>query len=110
MRERGAAALEVVGTLPIIILTAGIAFQIGLVGWTVVETGEAAKVGARASSLGEDPRAAVDNSLSGSLEASEASGQRTQGGVRYTVKVPVPTVVPFALGTVTRSVEMPVTS
>lgn len=110
VRERGAAALEVVGTLPILILAAMVAFQIGLVGWTAVETGEAAKVGARSSSLGKDPRLAVDNSLPGSLEAIESSGQRTEGGVRYTVRVPIPSVVPISLGSVTRSVEMPVTS
>ncbi len=110
MRERGAAALEVVGTLPLLLLSAMIALQMGLVGWTVVETGQAAQAGARAVSLERDPASAVTNSLAGSLTPSVSSGARTAGGVRYTVEVKIPTVVPFSLGSVTRSVDMPVSS
>jgi hypothetical protein len=52
----------------------------------------------------------VTNSLAGSLTPSVSSGTRTAGGVRYTVEVKIPTVVPFSLGSVTRSVDMPVGS
>lgn len=110
VRERGAAALEVVGTLPILLLSAMAAFQMGVAGWTVVETGEAAQAGARAESLGEDPKTAVRESLGGMLEPSRSIGQLTGGdGYRYTVEVKIPTVMPFSVGSVTRSVEMPVT-
>jgi len=109
-RERGAAALEVVGTLPILLLSAMVAFQMGVVGWTVVETGEAAQAGARAESLDADPKLAVRESLGGMLEPkASSSGTKTPGeGYRYTVEVEIPTVLPFSLGSVTRSVEMPV--
>ncbi|WEV77353.1 TadE/TadG family type IV pilus assembly protein [Janibacter cremeus] len=110
-RERGAAALEVAGTLPILLLSALIALQVGVVGWTVVETADAARAGARAHSVGVDPKEAVRGSLGGMLEPmASSSGTRTPGeGYRYTVEVEIPTVVPFSLGSVTRSVEMPVT-
>lgn len=107
-RERGAAALEVVGTLPILLLSAMVAFQIGVVGWTVVETAEAAQAGARAKTTGGSPDVAVRESLGGTLKPSSLVGELTgAGGYRYTVEVEVPTVVPvLSLGSVTRSAEM----
>lgn len=109
VRERGAAALEVAGTVPILLLSMLIALQIGVVGWTVVETGEAAQAGARAETTGGNPELAVRDSLGGMLEPSTSVGALTGGGgYHYTVEVEVPTVVPFSLGSVTRSVEMPV--
>lgn len=109
--ERGSAALEVAGTLPVLLLSALLALQIGVVGWTVVETGEAAEAGARAKSVGVDPKVAVSDSLGGILEpmASSSGAMTTGEGYRYTVEVEVPTVLPFSIGSVTRSVEMPVT-
>ena len=109
-KERGSAALEVVGTLPVLLLSALVALQIGVVGWTVAEAGEAAKAGARAKSVGVDPEDAVRESLGGMLEPKASSfGSQTPGeGYRYTVEVEVPTVLPFSIGSVTRSVEMPV--
>lgn len=110
-RERGAAALEVIGTLPILLLSAMAAFQLGVVGWTVVETGQAAEAGARAKSVNVDPKLAVRESLGGVLEPkASSSGALTPGqGYRYTVEVEIPTVMPFSIGSVTRSVDMPVT-
>lgn len=107
-RERGAAAVEMVGTLPILLLAAFVAFQMTLVGWTVIETGRAAQSGARAVSLERDPAVAVRESLPGVLEPTRSSGTLTGGGVRYTVEVEIPTVVPFSIGTVNRTADMPV--
>ncbi|WP_277453701.1 TadE family protein [Janibacter sp. DB-40] len=109
-RERGTAALEVVGTVPVLLLSMMVALQIGIVGWTVVETGEAAQAGARAESVGMDPKEAVKESLGGMLEPkSSSAGAKTPAeGYRYTVEVEFPTVVPVSLGSVTRSAEMPV--
>lgn len=109
--ERGSAALEVAGTLPFLLLSALIALQVGVVGWTVVETAEAAQAGARAESVGVDPKEAVRGSLGGMLEPKASSfGTKSPGeGYRYTVEVTIPTVLPISLGSVTRSVEMPVT-
>ncbi|WP_338749347.1 TadE/TadG family type IV pilus assembly protein [Janibacter alittae] len=108
-RERGAAALEVAGTLPVLLLSAMIALQVGVVGWTVVETGEAARAGARAEATGGNPKTAVQESLGGTLEPRTSHGTLTAGdGYQYTVEVEIPTVLPFSLGSVTRSVEMPV--
>lgn len=53
--ERGAAALEMLGVAPLVILAALIALQFGVAGWTVVSTGQAAKDAARAASVGQDP-------------------------------------------------------
>lgn len=110
VRQRGAASLEVIGTFPILLLSAMIALQIGVAGWTVIETAEAAQAGARAKSVNADPKTAVRASLGGILEPSGSTrGELTDGGgYRYTVEVEIPSVLPFSLGSVTRIAEMPV--
>ncbi|GGL39730.1 pilus assembly protein TadE [Phycicoccus endophyticus] len=106
-RERGAAALEMLGVAPLIVFAALVALQFGVAGWTVVSTAEAAKNAARAASLGQDPRAAADGALPGAMDATTVVGGRTDDGYRYSVTVPVPTVLPFSVGSVTRTVDMP---
>lgn len=105
--ERGAAALEMLGVAPLVILAALIALQFGVAGWTVVSTGQAAKDAARAASVGQDPRNAAEGALPGSMRATNVVGGRIADGYRYSVTVRVPSVVPFSIGSVTRTVDMP---
>ena len=106
--ERGAAALEVAGVAPLVIFAALVALQFGVAGWTIVSTHEAARDGARAYSLGGDPRAAAEGALPGIMTVGGGGGTLSGDGYTYTVTVKVPSVVKLDLGSVTRSVTMPV--
>lgn len=105
-RDRGAAALEFVGVLPLLLLAALVALQFGIVGWTVVSANQAARDAARAATLGRDPRAAAQAALPGTLEA-VVSGGPGGSSHRYTITVPIPSVIGVSLGSVSRTVEMP---
>lgn len=107
-RERGAAALEVAGVAPLVIFGALVALQFGVAGWTIVSTHEAARDGARAYSLGADPRAAAEGALPGIMTVGGDAGTVSGDGYTYSVTVKVPSVVKIDLGSVTRSVTMPV--
>lgn len=107
-RERGAAALEVAGVAPLVIFGALVALQFGVAGWTIVSTHEAARDGARAYSLGADPRAAAEGALPGIMRVGDGGGTLSAGGYTYTVTVKVPSVISVDIGSVTRSVTMPV--
>lgn len=106
--ERGAAALEVAGVAPLVIIGALVALQFGVAGWTIVSTHEAARDGARAYSLGDDPGAAAQGALPGIMTVEGGGGTLSGEGYTYTVTVKVPSVVKLDLGSVTRSVTMPV--
>lgn len=108
VRERGAAGVEFAAIVPTLLLAALIAFQLGLTGWTVVATGEAARSGARAESLGQDGHAAVRQALPGRLSAESINPSRGGNGVRYSVTVRIPSLIPGVhLPTVTRDAVMP---
>ena len=106
--ERGAAALEVAGVAPLVIFAALVALQFGVAGWTIVSTSQAARDGARAYSLGDDPRTAAEGALPGVMEIGGDGGSLSAEGYTYTVTVAVPSVVKIDLGSVTRSATMPV--
>ena len=105
-RERGAAALEFVGVLPLLIFAMLVALQFGVAGWAVVSTGEAARAAARAATLGQDPNAAAQGALPGVLSGT-VSGHAVAEGRRYSVTVKVPTLLPFDVGSVTRTADLP---
>lgn len=106
--ERGAAALEAMGVAPLVIFAALIALQFGVAGWTIVSAGQAARDGARAYSLGNDPRTAAEGALPGVMEVAGDGGQLQNDGYTYSVTVKVPSVVAINLGSVTRQATMPV--
>ncbi len=70
-RERGTAALEFVVLVPIVVLVALFVMQVGVAAWTASQTQEAARQSARAHSLGEDPLAAAEQALPGSLHVDD---------------------------------------
>lgn len=106
--ERGAAALETAALVPILLLSALVALQVGVAGWTVTSAGQAARDGARAASMGGDPTSAAERSLPGVLSATDVTERRTGDGRSVTVTVEIPSIAGFSVGEVTRTSEMPV--
>lgn len=104
--DRGAAAIECVGLLPLFLLAVVAAVQIGLVGWASIETENAARDAARAATLDRDPTLAAETSLTGRLHVKSMSVTGVDSR-RATVTVQVPSLIGFQVGTVTRSAEMP---
>lgn len=103
-RERGSVSIEVVALVPLLVLVALLVLQLGVAGWSSSQAQEAARAAARAQSLGEDPRAAAEGALSGSLEVHSI----TTTSDSVTLRVRVPRVSPLPTFTVTRDVSMPV--
>ena len=104
--DKGGAAIEVIGLLPSFLLVAVAAVQLGLVGWTSVETTHAARDAARAATLHEDPTSAAQNSLTGGLhvESMSVGGSDSR---RVSLTGRIPSLIGFQVGTVTRAAEMP---
>ncbi|MFV0407030.1 MAG: TadE/TadG family type IV pilus assembly protein [Propioniciclava sp.] len=106
--DRGSAAIEVVGTVPSLLLAGLVALQFGLLGWAAVSTQDAAEAAARAASLQQDPVTAAHGALPKGLTPVEVTGDLDDGGFSYTVIVETPSVIPFLdLGHMSRTVDMP---
>lgn len=101
--ERGSVSIEVVALVPLLVLVALLVLQLGAAGWTASQTSEAARVAARAQSLGQDPLAAAERVLPDAMEVVEV---RSDGGA-VEIEVRVPRVSPLPEFTVTRDVAMP---
>lgn len=86
--DSGSVGIEFVATIPLALMCAMFALQVGAMGWTAVSTSEAAREAARASSLGEDVRAAAEDSLPGTLTVERLNTFGPGHGVTLTVKVP----------------------
>jgi hypothetical protein len=91
--ERGSASIELLGSLPYLILAALLAWQLLLVATTLTAAQNAARNGSRAASLGDNPITAATGSLPDWL-ADDATAQSPPGSNRVTVTVPVPIVAP----------------
>ena len=95
VRDRGQVALEYLGFIPILVLVAMAAVQIGLIAYTAQQAGTAARAGARAASLRESAQQACRNAVSGWL-ADGTSCVPAEGGdeVTVTATVRIPSIVP----------------
>lgn len=87
--ERGQASLELVGTLPFVLLAALVAWQLVLAGQTLWMSGHAARVAARAEAVGRDPARAARSALPDALERGLRVERRRAGGVRVRLRVPL---------------------
>lgn len=91
--ERGSAAIELLGSLPYLILAAMLVWQMLLVATTMTAAQNAARNGSRAASMGDNPVDAATESLPDWL-AGDASAESPAGSNQVTVSVPVPIIVP----------------
>ncbi|MFS7878907.1 MULTISPECIES: TadE/TadG family type IV pilus assembly protein [Streptomyces] len=112
-RDRGSASIEFLGFLPILILVALAAVQLGIAAYAAQQAGTAARAAARTASLDEprtSPQAAGKAAMSGWLAdgASIGSGGCGGGEAQATATVEIPSVIPgFDFGSAEKSATMP---
>ncbi|MEV5313920.1 TadE/TadG family type IV pilus assembly protein [Streptomyces sp. NPDC052610] len=108
--DRGQAALEYLGSLPLLLLVGMAAVQIGLVAHAAQQAGTAARAGARAASLGLDDQRACERAVSSRL-ADDIVCEQSPGGDSATVTatVRIPSVIPLwdPIGDARRTATMP---
>ncbi|MGW0120130.1 TadE/TadG family type IV pilus assembly protein [Streptomyces sp. NPDC003327] len=95
-RDRGQAAVEYLGFLPILLLVGLAGLQLGVAAYAAQQAGTAARAAARAAS--SDAEDAPDATAAGHAAADWATAvdvSDTGDGVVATVTVRVPSVVPF---------------
>ncbi|MGW0293905.1 TadE/TadG family type IV pilus assembly protein [Streptomyces tuirus] len=94
-RDRGQVAIEYIGFLPILLIVALGAVQLGLIAYTAQQAGTAARTGARSASL-EGPYEADCRAAVSSWLADETSCLPSFGGdeVTVTATVQIPSLVP----------------
>ncbi len=109
-RDRGQVAIEYLGFLPVLLIVAMAAVQLGLIAYTAQQAGTAARAGARSASLDQGAQAACTAAVSSWLARRHL---RHGGGggdeVTVTARVDIPSIVPgWDFGTAGRSATMPV--
>ncbi|MEU9224485.1 TadE family protein [Streptomyces massasporeus] len=94
-RDRGQVAIEYIGFLPILLIVALGAVQLGLIAYTAQQAGTAARTGARSASL-DGPYAADCRAAVSSWLADETDCLPSFGGdeVTVTATVQIPSLVP----------------
>lgn len=89
--QRGQASIELIGMLPILLLSALLVWQLLLAAYAVTSAENAARNASRAQALGDDGEEVGEDSLSFGLD--DGAEVRVEGD-RATVRVRVPIVVP----------------
>ncbi|MFE9331285.1 TadE/TadG family type IV pilus assembly protein [Streptomyces sp. NPDC006925] len=111
--DRGSSALEFAGMLPLLLLVALAAIQLGIVGYAVQQAGTGARAAARVASREEtaDRYAAAGRAAMSDWTAARSSFGRADGAgeVRVTATVSIPSLLPGmdSLGSASRSATMP---
>jgi hypothetical protein len=90
--EEGTASVELVAAVPFLLLALAVAVQIALAGQALWSASVAARAGARAALVGEDPKAAARQALPTTMRDGAEVEEEGEGGIA--VKVPVPTLLP----------------
>ncbi|MGW6565495.1 TadE family protein [Streptomyces sp. NPDC054975] len=112
-RDRGQVAVEYLGFLPILLLVALAGIQLGIAAYAAQQAGTGARAAARAATHDDatiGPEAAGRAAMSDWIaERSTVSAPRGTDEVTATVRVEIPSVVPFwdGLGSVTKSATLP---
>ncbi|MFD7771178.1 TadE/TadG family type IV pilus assembly protein [Streptomyces sp. NPDC059787] len=109
LRDRGQVAIEYLGFLPILLIVAMAAVQLGLVAYTAQQAGTAARAAARSASLGEaygyTCRAAISDWLA---DGTSCEGYPGGDEITVTATVDIPSIVPgWDFGPARKSATMP---
>ncbi|MEU7040178.1 TadE/TadG family type IV pilus assembly protein [Streptomyces varsoviensis] len=112
-RDRGSAAVEFLGFLPLLLVIGLAAIQLGLAAFAAQQAGSAARAAARTATLDDAAmspegagKAAVSGWLAGRTDVGAApcdGGGQTTGSAT----VEIPAVLPFDFGSATRTATMP---
>lgn len=89
-RENGTASVELVGTVPFLLLAILVAAQIGLAGQALWSAGVAARAGARAAVVGRNAERAARQALPESMR----DGAEVSDGDAVSVRVAIPRLIP----------------
>jgi hypothetical protein len=92
--QAGTASVELVATIPFLLLALAVAAQIALAGQALWSASVAARAGARAALVGGDPKSAARQALPDSMRAGAVVEEEDGGDEGIAVKVPVPTLIP----------------
>lgn len=87
--QAGQASVELVATVPVILLVGAVVWQLALAGHTAWLTAHAARAAARADAVGQGPAEAARSVMPGSLEDELEVERLTRGGVRVSVRLPL---------------------
>lgn len=90
-REAGSVSLELIGALPIVLVSVLIAAQIGIAGYALWSAGTASRAGARAVLTGKGPKGAAERSLPPVLRG----GLEVSGRDPVKVGVQIPRLMPL---------------
>src|SRR5262245_2894881 len=88
--ETGQASVELVATLPALVVVALLMAQLAVAGWSLWSAANAARAGARAAYVGGSAGAAARSALPGPLR----DGARVRAGGDVEVRVRAPGLVP----------------
>src|SRR6476661_8418299 len=88
-RDRGQASVELLATLPAVLLVAALVWELALAGHSAWLCANAARAAARASLVGRDARSAARSALPSSLRRGMTVEQREGGAVRVRLRVPL---------------------
>lgn len=109
--DRGQAAVEYLGFLPILLAVGLAVVQLGLAAYAVQQAGTAARAAARADGFhrsGLDPRAAGEAAVSSWLDTRIRSTGSGPHEVTWTAEIEIPSIVPgVGFGTATKTATMP---
>ncbi|MEU6621823.1 TadE/TadG family type IV pilus assembly protein [Streptomyces litmocidini] len=112
-RDRGQAAIEYLGFLPILLIVGLAGLQLGIAAYAAQQAGTAARAAARAASSDDEnrpsPAAAAEAAVSGWIKPQVSGPQPGGDEAVVTVTVKIPSVVPFwdDFGSVEKTATMP---
>jgi TadE-like protein len=109
--DRGQAAIELLGVLPVLLLIALVGVQLGMVAYAASQASTAARAAARTASQdlpGQSPQAAGEAAVSDWLHVQIQVGESDED-VTATARIKVPSLIPGigGFGPVTRTAQMP---
>jgi hypothetical protein len=84
--DRGAVSIELIGAIPVVLISLLVAGQIAVAGHAFWSAGIAARAGARAVLTGKEPRGAAERSLPGALR--KGLKVSNDDGVEVGVRIP----------------------
>jgi Flp pilus assembly protein TadG len=107
-RDRGQVAIEYLGFLPILLLVALAAVQLGIIAYVAQQAGTAARAGARSASLQQGAEQACRDAVSSWVDVKGCPASSGGDEVTVTATVHIPSLVPlWSFGDAHKSATMP---